>query len=331
MPKGCLRLEVTESLIMENPEQSIEILDWLKSLGAGIALDEFGAGYSSLSYLHRLAVDTIKIDRSLISNDTDNKAGAVVLRAALAMARELGKDVVAVGMEKEDDVAYVRALGCDYAQGFFFGEPMTEREVMNLLNALAKSNKRDEKREKKKRKLESEVADVPPELEVARLPRPAAEPAPIQSGSQILPVPIPKPAMNKLRKRKSGGGLFSSLKKGLGHASAISSKAASFGGSLKGALTPLAAKNPKRKPGAPGAKPAQGLPPVPQREPQSLHARLPQVDPLAGEGPYEQPAPPQYGHPHAPQTGPGVAPDPEGDYRQDEIVRERRRRVSKPV
>ncbi|MEJ2227550.1 MAG: GGDEF domain-containing phosphodiesterase, partial [Alphaproteobacteria bacterium] len=127
VPKGCLRLEVTESLIMENPEQAIEVLDLLKSLGAGLSLDEFGAGYSSLAYLHRLAVDTIKIDRLLVAHGNDNKSGAVVLRAALAMARELGKDVVAVGIEREDDVAYMRALGCDYAQGLYFGEAMNER------------------------------------------------------------------------------------------------------------------------------------------------------------------------------------------------------------
>ncbi|MEJ2117137.1 MAG: EAL domain-containing protein, partial [Alphaproteobacteria bacterium] len=148
VPKGCLRLEVTESLIMENPEQAIEVLDLLKSLGAGLSLDEFGAGYSSLAYLHRLAVDTIKIDRLLVAHGNDNKSGAVVLRAALAMARELGKDVVAVGIEREDDVAYMRALGCDYAQGLYFGEAMNEREAMQLINAIAKSGKREKKKKK---------------------------------------------------------------------------------------------------------------------------------------------------------------------------------------
>lgn len=146
VPKSCLRLEVTEALVMENPEQAIEILDWLKSLGAGLSLDDFGASYSSLSYLHRLPFDTIKLDRSLVSYSESNQSAAVVLRAVLAMARELGKDVVAVGVERQEDVAYVKALGCDYAQGFYFGEPMTEKEVVNLLSAMSRSSKREERR-----------------------------------------------------------------------------------------------------------------------------------------------------------------------------------------
>jgi diguanylate cyclase (GGDEF)-like protein/PAS domain S-box-containing protein len=333
VPKGCLRLEVTESLIMENPEQAVEILDWLKGLGAGIALDEFGAGYSSLSYLHRLAVDTIKIDRSLISTDTDNKSGAVVLRAALAMARELGKDVVAVGMEKEDDVAYVRALGCDYAQGFFFGEPMTEREVMNLLNALAKSSKRDERREKKKKKLEPAASDARPEIEVTRLPTIAPEPAQIPVSSQRLPVPVPRPTNPKAASRKNRVGLLTSIKNGLGRASAVSLKAASLGSSLTGAFK---SKKPKQK--APAPKAAHGSPAPTQREAQSLRGRLSQIDPAVGEGQYAQSAGPHSAHsqppqPRQPQPGSAASmnPDLTGDYRQDEMIRERRRRASKPV
>lgn len=339
VPKGCLRLEVTESLIMENPEQAIEILDWLKGLGAGIALDEFGAGYSSLSYLHRLAVDTIKIDRSLISTDSDNKSGAVVLRAALAMARELGKDVVAVGMEKEDDVAYVRALGCDYAQGFYFGEPMTEREVMNLLNALAKSTKRDEKREKKKKKLEPAALEDHSESEVVRLPKSAPEPQQNSVSSQKLPVPVARPTIPKSPPRKPRVGLLTSIKNGLGRASAVSTKAASLGSSLKGAF---GAKKPKQKPPVP--KTAQNVSPQ-QRESQPPRARPPQFDPNAApEGQYTPPAapyraPPQPQQPHPqprqqqPQSGQAGAmhPDLTDEYRQDEMMRERRRRASKPV
>jgi diguanylate cyclase (GGDEF)-like protein/PAS domain S-box-containing protein len=150
VPKGCLRLEISESLIMENPEQAVEVLELFKGLGAGLSLDDFGAGYSSLSYIHRLPFDTIKVDRALVtagSGDTA-KSGAVMLRAVMAMARELGKDVVAVGVEREDDVAYLRALGCDFAQGFYYGEPMSEKAVMNLVTALARGAKRDEKRGK---------------------------------------------------------------------------------------------------------------------------------------------------------------------------------------
>ena len=258
-----MRLEVTESLIMENPEQAIEILDWLKWLGAGIALDEFGAGYSSLSYLHRLAVDTIKIDRSLISHGSDNKSGAVVLRAALAMARELGKDVVAVGMEQEEDVAYVRALGCDYAQGFFFGEPMTEREVMNLLNALAKSNKRDEKREKKIKKPEPELlvpqaelappagepdlldAELPPVPHVPYAPPELPQqPAPVKHS---LPVPLARAKAEPLRKK--GGGLFAIFGRKPAPGKVAAAKAPGFSTMLSGIFS--SSKKTRAKPEKP--------------------------------------------------------------------------------
>jgi hypothetical protein len=98
------------------------------------------------------------------------------------MARELGKDVVAVGVEREDDVAYLRAMGCDYAQGFFFGEPMTEREVMQLINALVKSNKRDERREKKDM---DPVVDTLPQAGTSDV-----DPATTGQPQYQLPVPI---------------------------------------------------------------------------------------------------------------------------------------------
>lgn len=163
LPKGALRLEIAESLINSNPEQAIEILDWLKSLNVSVALDEFGVSFSSLSYWHRLSIDAIKIDRSLISLGNHERSGAMVLKAVLTIAHDLGKDVIAVGVDSEEDLAYVRALGCDFGQGFFFSEMMTEREVVNLLNSIARSERRDDReheREEKRaaRKAEKEKA-----------------------------------------------------------------------------------------------------------------------------------------------------------------------------
>ncbi len=296
-------------------------------------------------------MDTIKIDRSLISHGSDNKSGAVVLRAALAMARELGKDVVAVGMEREEDVAYVRALGCDYAQGFFFGEPMTEREVMNLLNALAKSNKRDEKREKKKKRPEDEVLALEaPVEEVLQLPKPAAPlppepaPAPAVKGGYALPVPIPQPPQPRAAPRKKSGGIFASLRTKVGAVAQAPSKAGSaIGNSLKGAFKPLGGSAPKAagKPAAkPPAKQKPGVPPqkpVPAgatREAQSLRGRLADIDPLLSSGDRMPPSPPPVPqapppHPYARPAAPaaGVGADLPGDYRQnDDPMRERRRR-----
>ncbi len=139
VPRNCFWVEVSETVVMENPEQIVESLASLKSAGANIALDEFGSGYSSVAYLHRLPLDVIKIDRSLVRSANATGADPVVLRSVLAMARELGLDVVVQGVDRERDAAYLRALGCEFGQGFFFGEPMTEKEVVALVGALSRA------------------------------------------------------------------------------------------------------------------------------------------------------------------------------------------------
>ena len=140
--KGTLWLEVTESLVMENPEQAVEILSWLRKFGACLSLDDFGTGYSSLSYLHRLPFDTIKVDKSLVRDSDLNGATPVILKSVVALAHELGKRVVAEGVETSNDANYLRSIGCEFAQGFYYGEPMNEKDVMSLLAALAKARKR---------------------------------------------------------------------------------------------------------------------------------------------------------------------------------------------
>ena len=137
IPPGTLRLEITESLVMENPEQAAEILDWLRTLGASLSLDDFGTGYSSLAYLHRLPFDTLKIDKTLVQNRGMHSSGLAILKSIVALAHELDKDVVAEGVEFEEDVIFLRSINCDFAQGFYFGEPIPEHEVGNVLRALA--------------------------------------------------------------------------------------------------------------------------------------------------------------------------------------------------
>jgi diguanylate cyclase (GGDEF)-like protein/PAS domain S-box-containing protein len=137
VPKGSLRLEITESLVMENPEQATEILEWLRGAGADLALDDFGTGYSSLAYLQRFPFDTIKIDRALVqSSGASNGSGAAIVRSIVALAHELGKKVVAEGVETPDDVGFLRSIGCQYAQGFYYGEPMSDRDVLQLLKMV---------------------------------------------------------------------------------------------------------------------------------------------------------------------------------------------------
>jgi len=137
VPKGSLRLEITESLVMENPEQATEILEWLRGAGAELALDDFGTGYSSLAYLQRFPFDTIKVDRALVQASGDSGgAGSAIVRSIVALGHELGKGVVAEGVETAEDVAFLRSISCQYAQGFYYGEPMSDRDVLQLLKMV---------------------------------------------------------------------------------------------------------------------------------------------------------------------------------------------------
>jgi hypothetical protein len=127
---------------MENPEKAAAVLEQLSAAGAGLSLDDFGTGYSSLSYLTQFSFDTIKVDRAFVQARTQNGTGAVVLRSIIALAHELGKKVVAEGVEAEDDVGFLRSIGCEYAQGFYYGEPMAERDLLQLLKVVRRAERR---------------------------------------------------------------------------------------------------------------------------------------------------------------------------------------------
>ena len=146
LPPGALRLEITESLVMENPEQAGQVLEWLRGAGAGLSMDDFGAGYSSLAYLQRFPFDTIKIDRGLVQSSSDDGPGAAIVRSIIALAHELGKKVVAEGIEYAESASFLRALGCEYAQGFYYGEQMSDRDVMQLLRVIRKSERKLQRR-----------------------------------------------------------------------------------------------------------------------------------------------------------------------------------------
>ncbi|WP_036291377.1 EAL domain-containing protein [Methylosinus sp. PW1] len=132
--KGSLKLELSEGLVMENPEYAAQMLGRIKELGAGLAMSDFGSGYSSLAYLQSFPFDTIKIGRSF-TRQTGKGSRAVILRSLISLAHDLGMDVVAEGAETESDAIELYQLGCAYAQGYAFGRPISPMEARRLVGA----------------------------------------------------------------------------------------------------------------------------------------------------------------------------------------------------
>jgi EAL domain-containing protein (putative c-di-GMP-specific phosphodiesterase class I) len=132
---GCLDLELTESMMMQDGESALTALRELRSLGVRLSMDDFGTGYSSLSYLRRLPLDTLKIDRSFVKDCTRNQEDATIIAAILAMAHSLKLQVLAEGIETEAQLTFLRGQGCDEAQGYFFSKPVPADELTALLKA----------------------------------------------------------------------------------------------------------------------------------------------------------------------------------------------------
>ena len=135
-----IELEITETMIMRNVEQSIETLTQLRSVGMQVAIDDFGVGYSSLGQLKRLPATSMKIDRSFIMNVPEDASSASITEAIIAMAKRLKLRCIAEGVETRAQLEFLRANNCDSFQGYLFSRPVTSLEATAMLRAQAAAN-----------------------------------------------------------------------------------------------------------------------------------------------------------------------------------------------
>ncbi|MBI1855330.1 MAG: EAL domain-containing protein, partial [Chloroflexi bacterium] len=130
---SSLKLELTETMIVEDAESTAAMLSKLRALGVQVQIDDFGTGYSSLGYLHTLPIDTLKIDRTFISRIGNDGSGSEIVRTILALAHDLGMKVVAEGVETEEQLSNLKLMECEYGQGYLFAKPIDSQTASILL------------------------------------------------------------------------------------------------------------------------------------------------------------------------------------------------------
>ncbi|MGJ3521512.1 EAL domain-containing protein [Nitratidesulfovibrio sp. D1] len=143
LPPDALKLEITETAIMEDPDGALQRLEALRRLGVGIGIDDFGTGYSSLAYLQRFPVDTLKVDRSFVSAVAGDAENREIVRTVVTLGRSLGLHVVAEGVETAEQFAIVAELGCHAVQGYHFSRPVAEDRAVEFIAAGAASASRE--------------------------------------------------------------------------------------------------------------------------------------------------------------------------------------------
>ena len=129
----CLDMELTESMLVDNPDHTIGVLRTLKDLGVSVSMDDFGTGYSSLSYLTRFPLDTLKVDRAFVTNLPEDRDAVAIARAIVSMAQNLDLHIVAEGIETENQSGFLHALGCHVGQGYLFSKPVSDEEFQTLI------------------------------------------------------------------------------------------------------------------------------------------------------------------------------------------------------
>jgi diguanylate cyclase (GGDEF)-like protein/PAS domain S-box-containing protein len=137
---GSLVLEITESMLMGNAEHNVDLLRRLKALGVGIAVDDFGTGYSNLAYLKRFPVDLLKVDKSFVDGLEENSEDTAIVEAVIGLARAMGMQAIAEGIETTGQADLLRALGCELGQGYYFSEPLPAHEATALLPVYPRSH-----------------------------------------------------------------------------------------------------------------------------------------------------------------------------------------------
>jgi EAL domain-containing protein (putative c-di-GMP-specific phosphodiesterase class I) len=128
-----LKLELTESMIVEDANSTSAMLSELRALGVQVQIDDFGTGYSSLGYLQKLPIDTLKIDRTFVSRIGNNGSGGEIVQTILALAHDLGMKVVAEGIETDEQLSKLKAMACEYGQGYLFTKPIDSQAASMLL------------------------------------------------------------------------------------------------------------------------------------------------------------------------------------------------------
>ncbi|HRQ61049.1 MAG TPA: EAL domain-containing protein [Alphaproteobacteria bacterium] len=130
---GQVHLEITERLLIHQPDNAKETLEMCRKAGMSIAIDDFGTGYSSLSYLHYFPIDTLKIDQSFVRDMTKNEASLELVKSIIALGKNMKMKVVAEGVEHKEEALLLRDLNCDLAQGYYFARPAPEKDVTELV------------------------------------------------------------------------------------------------------------------------------------------------------------------------------------------------------
>lgn len=135
LPPCSLELELTEGMVMKQPEEAVNVLKKLKDLGIKLSIDDFGKGFSSLNYLKLFPIDTLKIDKSFIMNLEKDKASAAIASAVVSLAHSLDLKVVAEGVETDEQSLFLSHRSCDFAQGFYISKPLSPEKVLLYLSS----------------------------------------------------------------------------------------------------------------------------------------------------------------------------------------------------